>query len=186
MVLPSGWASSALSRWAGAISLCPREAASGNLVPKRTVQLRARVTGVAQSKATVQRLLGRPPVVLHARPQEVHRRRAHEPADEPVDGIAVEVHGGIELDEQEVVLDLKSGVNHLLVKVANVDGTWGFRMRRSEAGVSQAAINEAIDRGVQWLLERQLVDGSWGAEAKYGPAYTAYYFDAAGLHKAEA
>lgn len=81
---------------------------------------------------------------------------------------------GVQLDEAPVALALEAGVNHLLAKVANGDGVWSFRLRRDEQGVDQAAINQAIDRGVKFLLERQQVDGSWPESEKYGAGYTAF------------
>ena len=80
--------------------------------------------------------------------------------------------GGIELDQTDLVLPLKRGVNHLLVKVAHGMGPWGFRLGHG-GGVDQMAIDEAIDRGVDFLLERQLIDGSWTQWPGYGTGYTA-------------
>ena len=60
-----------------------------------------------------------------------------------------------------VDLPLEAGRNHLLVKVTNAGGAWRFGIHAADR-VPQAEINAAIDRGVQALLDRQLLDGSWG------------------------
>ncbi len=80
---------------------------------------------------------------------------------------------GIEAGESDLTLRLERGVNHLLVKVRNEEGVWGFRLKPA-GRVSQEAINAAIDRGVDFLLERQLVDGSWTHRGEYGVGYSAY------------
>ena len=60
-----------------------------------------------------------------------------------------------------IELELKKGTNHLLVKVVNSVGGWGFRLSPLRALPTQA-INSAVERGVQYLLSNQLLDGSWG------------------------
>lgn len=67
---------------------------------------------------------------------------------------------GLNVNDERLVLDLRAGHNHLLVKVVNVSGAWSFQMKQP-VRVEQTRINEAIDRGVAWLLDRQLIDGSW-------------------------
>ena len=62
--------------------------------------------------------------------------------------------------DHAVVLKLEPGLNHLLVKVTNNGGAWAFEMQEPR-GVGQALINSAVDRGVDNLLSRQLIDGSW-------------------------
>jgi hypothetical protein len=76
---------------------------------------------------------------------------------------------GINPTGEDLVLPLKKGVNHLLVKVANEGGGWGLHIHppaiKKEGPkkfADQTAINEAIDRGVLYLLKTQLLDGSWG------------------------
>jgi len=77
---------------------------------------------------------------------------------------------GVNVREDEAVLQLKAGVNHLLVKVVQGGGGWGFGARTVEyldtgdRGVAQEDINIAIDRGVEWLISAQLRDGSWPYE----------------------
>lgn len=79
-----------------------------------------------------------------------------------------QVARGLTLGDESLVLDLVRGTNHLLVKVANEGGAYAFQMRydadagMADRGELQLRINAAIDRGVEWLLERQHLDGSWG------------------------
>ncbi len=69
-------------------------------------------------------------------------------------------------------LDLKRGVNHLLVKVNNGGGAWGAQLIGSPGGeeiapeTPQEAVNAAIERGVVYLLRRQNLDGSWNFDQK--------------------
>ena len=98
------------------------------------------------------------------------------------DGVRLWVNGELVVDrpeprpegagEADTSLFLRAGTNHLLVKVANGEGLWKFRLRRASA-LSQQAIHAAIDRGVAWLLERQRVDGSWDREPHYGVGFSA-------------
>lgn len=67
---------------------------------------------------------------------------------------------GLNVTDEAVTLPLRAGVNHLVVKIINVGGAWRFQMRESRH-VEQAKINAAIERGVKWLLNQQLLDGSW-------------------------
>lgn len=67
---------------------------------------------------------------------------------------------GLNPKEERFTLRLRPGRNHLLVKVVNVGGGWSFQMM-TPLRVDQARINAAIDRGVEWLLNQQLIDGSW-------------------------
>ena len=67
-----------------------------------------------------------------------------------------------------VDLPLEAGRNHLFVKVVNGGGAWGFHLRPTteftaeKRNEMQPAVNAAIDRGVDYLLKSQLLDGSWG------------------------
>ena len=76
----------------------------------------------------------------------------------------------VNIKQDEVVLPLKAGVNHLLVKVIQDGGAWGFGARTPEylhtgdRALAQEDINKAIDRGVKWLVSAQLRDGSWPFE----------------------
>ena len=69
-------------------------------------------------------------------------------------------------------LDLERGTNHLLAKVGNGGGAWSLQLQPQRqahvaaAEVPQDAINEAIDRGIVYLLKTQQLDGSWGYDAK--------------------
>ncbi len=62
--------------------------------------------------------------------------------------------------DDPLTLALAPGTNHLLVKVTNSGGPWAFAMVEPRPTKPQE-INQAIDRGVDWLLAHQLVDGSW-------------------------
>ena len=62
--------------------------------------------------------------------------------------------------DHAVILNLEAGLNHLLVKITNGGGAWAFEMQQPR-GVGQAVINRAVDDGVDYLLSRQLLDGSW-------------------------
>lgn len=62
--------------------------------------------------------------------------------------------------EDQLRLSLQAGRNHFLVQVASANGSWGFIMQ-AQRDTEQAAINRAVDRGVEYLLGQQLIDGSW-------------------------
>ncbi|MDA1259678.1 MAG: hypothetical protein O3A20_03565 [Planctomycetota bacterium] len=80
---------------------------------------------------------------------------------------------GLSVNDEHLSLPLRAGLNHLLIKVVNVGGAWKFQMKQPKR-VDQALINEAIDRGVTWLLDQQLIDGSWpDQQAEYRNGTTA-------------
>jgi len=80
---------------------------------------------------------------------------------------------GVNVHEDAFTLRLAPGTNHLLVKVANAGGGFGFALARA-VPVSAQDVNAAIDRGVEWLLARQLYDGSWaGHQDAYPSGQTA-------------
>ncbi len=62
--------------------------------------------------------------------------------------------------EESVVLPLQKGINHLLIEVIQLGGSWAFEMQAQNT-VSQTEINQAIRRGVEFIFARQLIDGSW-------------------------
>jgi hypothetical protein len=74
---------------------------------------------------------------------------------------------GVNLRDDRLLLQVEPGLHHLLVKVNNGGGAWGFRMAEYSRP-AQDAINAAIERGVEFLLSRQMIDGSWG---EYQPQY---------------
>ena len=74
-----------------------------------------------------------------------------------------------------LTFNLEAGVNHLLVKVANGGGEWGFQLVQREIGkIDQEAVHAAIDAGVEWLLRNQLLDGAWSVHPEYRAGPTAY------------
>jgi len=80
---------------------------------------------------------------------------------------------GVNVFDEALVLPMKEGVNHLLVKVVNGEGGWGFQMAPWRT-VNQLGVNQAIERGVQYFMDRQLVDGSWGYYRHIEPGPTAF------------
>jgi len=76
---------------------------------------------------------------------------------------------GVNVHEDAFTLRLVPGTNHLLVKVANLGGGFGFALARARP-VSSQDVNAAIDRGVEWLLAHQLYDGSWGSHQDAYPS----------------
>jgi len=70
---------------------------------------------------------------------------------------------GLNVRDEQLDLKLQAGLNHLVVKVNNGDGGWAFQMA-ALARVEQEKINASIDLAAQWLLSRQLIDGSWGEQ----------------------
>ena len=80
---------------------------------------------------------------------------------------------GVNVRDHSARLELGVGVHHLLVKVSQGDGAWGFAMERWRR-IPQASIDAAIDRGARFLIDRQLVDGSWACREEWGPGYTAF------------
>lgn len=76
-------------------------------------------------------------------------------------------------NDHPLTLVLQPGANYLLAKVSNQGGAWAFQMRTSSSA-DPRTVNAAIDRGVQWLLENQLLDGTWGVLEAYGGGYPAF------------
>lgn len=83
----------------------------------------------------------------------------------------------LDVRDSSAVLDLAAGRNHLFVKVGQGGGGWGFRMapprERMARSSLDAAIDAAIENGVDWLLARQLPDGSWEKYPEFGCGHTA-------------
>lgn len=92
-----------------------------------------------------------------------------------------EISGPRELKQKgRLELPLQEGTNHLLIKVVNGAGAWGFSLERKTEftpkvrQAMQREINSAIDLGVDYLLKSQQVDGSWGYDqANYRNGQTA-------------
>ncbi|MBI5363814.1 MAG: hypothetical protein HZA53_11595 [Planctomycetes bacterium] len=80
---------------------------------------------------------------------------------------------GLNLEDEQLVLRLARGVHHLLAKVTNEGGAWSFRVAPWKR-IEQKAIDTAIDRGVQYLLDAQLLDGTWGEHPEYGAGHTSF------------
>jgi len=80
---------------------------------------------------------------------------------------------GLNVGDHSLVLHLEEGTNHLLAKVANGGGGWGYQLA-GWSKIPQASIDQAIDRGVQLLLRHQLLDGSWPGYGGYGDGLSAY------------
>ncbi len=70
-------------------------------------------------------------------------------------------------------LALREGTNHLLVKVVNGRGGWAFQMSQLRQAPN-AQINGAIQKGMQYLINEQLLDGSWGDLIHLRPGPTAF------------
>jgi len=69
--------------------------------------------------------------------------------------------------DSPIPVTLERGVNHLLVAVTQAGGGWALRVT-TPVGFSDEAVDRAIDHGVRWLLDRQLVDGSFGHHESFG------------------
>ena len=67
---------------------------------------------------------------------------------------------GLNPASERVTLHLHPGANHIMVKVVNGGGATGFQMQKPHRA-TQKEVNAAIDKGVNYLLSRQLIDGSW-------------------------
>ena len=89
--------------------------------------------------------------------------------------LVLERAGGraVNLYDEALVLPMREGANHLFVKVVNGEGGWGFRMGPWRK-LNQIGISQAVDRGVQYFLDRQLIDGSFGTFRHIEPGGTAF------------
>jgi hypothetical protein len=78
---------------------------------------------------------------------------------------------GLDPRGDRFTLRLERGTNHLFVKVGNAGGAWKLQLEPQAAAIQggpqvpQKAINDAIDRGIVYLLRTQNLDGSWGYHA---------------------
>ncbi len=75
-----------------------------------------------------------------------------------------------ELDPSEtrrpVELLLRKGLNHLLIKTVTAGGPWWLEIVQTHP-LTQRRIDRAIRSGQQYLMERQLPDGSWSDYPDY-------------------
>lgn len=63
-------------------------------------------------------------------------------------------------DGHALAFSVEPGLNHLLIEVSDEYSAWQFELRsRHRAGA--ARINRSIELGVDYLLDTQLIDGSW-------------------------
>ncbi len=69
-------------------------------------------------------------------------------------------------------LSLRRGLNHLLIESVAADDAWWFELRSAHP-LTQPRINRAVDAGMQFLLSRQLPDGSWTEWPGYPSGTTA-------------
>lgn len=96
------------------------------------------------------------------------------------------VKRGLALGDGRYGAGVSPGSNHLLVEISQDGGAWGFQMA-GPVEVDATSVDAAIERGVRWLMDQQLIDGSWGhygGPGGYGgghPAYTAYVMMKMGL-----
>ncbi|MCI0589598.1 MAG: hypothetical protein L0323_22510 [Planctomycetes bacterium] len=89
------------------------------------------------------------------------------------------------LQDHEQRLRLRRGANHLLVKVGNEKAAWTFRMAPWK-GIPKEKIRASVERGIRWLLQYQLLDGTWGAFEEWGaghPAFAAYTLLSLGVRR---
>ena len=70
---------------------------------------------------------------------------------------------GVNVRDEKMRLRLDEGINHIVFKINNGGGSWGFQMA-PYTHIEQPRINASIDLGVKFILSRQLIDGSWGEE----------------------
>ncbi len=85
--------------------------------------------------------------------------------------------------DDRLSLHLEPGSHTLLAKVTQELGGFGLRMS-VPSSPSPAAIDAAIARAVGFLLEMQMVDGSWGVHEEYGGGHAslaAYALSQSGL-----
>jgi len=72
----------------------------------------------------------------------------------------------------EASVQLDAGAHHLFVKSVHTEGKWHLRLT-AEEGFDQGRIDASVSKGVDWLVNKQLLDGSWAGDGGYGPGYTA-------------
>lgn len=71
-----------------------------------------------------------------------------------------------------IQLTLRKGLNQLLIKSVTGGGAWWLEMRQAHP-LTQRRIDRAIRSGQQYLMERQLPDGSWQDYPDYVAGATA-------------
>ena len=63
-------------------------------------------------------------------------------------------------DGYPLTLKVEPGLNHLLIEVSDEYSGWQFELRGAQH-IGIARINRSIELGVDYLLDTQLIDGSW-------------------------
>jgi hypothetical protein len=79
---------------------------------------------------------------------------------------------GSPVARRELKLSLRKGLNHLLLESSTAGGPWWLEMQQAHP-LTQPRIDRAIRSGQQYLMERQLPDGSWQDYADYVGGSTA-------------
>lgn len=76
------------------------------------------------------------------------------------------------LQKRPIQLTLRKGLNQLLIKSVTAGGPWWLEIRQAHP-LTQRRIDRAIRSGQQYLMERQLPDGSWQDYPDYVAGCTA-------------
>jgi hypothetical protein len=71
------------------------------------------------------------------------------------------INRGLNPSDEHIALPLISGENQLAIGIMNTGGAWSFSINR-ETSANPIEVDRAIRKGANWLIQNQLVDGSWG------------------------
>jgi hypothetical protein len=69
-------------------------------------------------------------------------------------------------DAYPLTFSVEPGLNHLLIEVVDSYPAWQFELRGTQ-GLGVARINRSVELGVDFLLDAQLIDGSWPPYSKH-------------------